>query len=168
MLVAMRVLASSASSSMLAVSAGTIADVWPSETRRRAMGIFYLGPLTGPLVIPIIGGALAPGFGWRAAMVFQTIYGGLMLLLITIAAPETLHRRKALVLPASTSPSPPTRTPNRVSRAPAKPAACSMAGRHAAELTAITKPLLVDPLRVCVHRWHPATFIGVYSTSIAE
>ena len=85
MLVAMRVLAGGASASVLAVGAGTIADLWPSATRGRAMGIFYLGPLTGPLVIPIIGGALSQGFGWRAAMWFQTVYSGVMLVLITFA-----------------------------------------------------------------------------------
>ncbi|KAL2156993.1 hypothetical protein VTH06DRAFT_8825, partial [Thermothelomyces fergusii] len=76
MLLVMRILGGGASASVQAVGAGTIADIWQPANRGRAMGIFYLGPLVGPLCAPIIGGALTEGFGWRATMWFLTIYGG--------------------------------------------------------------------------------------------
>ena len=58
MLIVMRMLGGGAAASVQAVGAGTIADVWAVRERGRAMGIFYLGPLCGPLFAPIIGGAL--------------------------------------------------------------------------------------------------------------
>lgn len=56
MFVAMRMLSGGAAASVQAVGAGTIADIWEVKERGRAMGIFYLGPLCGPLLSPIIGG----------------------------------------------------------------------------------------------------------------
>ncbi|KAJ4306122.1 hypothetical protein N0V88_000918 [Collariella sp. IMI 366227] len=90
MLVVMRVLGGGASASVQAVGAGTIADIWEPAERGGAMGIFYLGPLVGPLCAPIIGGALSQAFNWRATMWFLTIYGGVMLLMILFCLPETL------------------------------------------------------------------------------
>ena len=76
MLVVMRMLSGGAAASVQAVGAGTIADVWEPKERGRAMGIFYLGPLCGPLLAPIIGGALAQRWNWRATLWFLVIYGG--------------------------------------------------------------------------------------------
>lgn len=76
MLVVMRMLSGGAAASVQAVGAGTIADVWEPKERGRAMGIFYLGPLCGPLFAPIIGGALAQRWNWRATLWFLVIYGG--------------------------------------------------------------------------------------------
>jgi len=75
-LVIMRMLSGGAAASVQAVGAGTIADIWEPKERGRAMGIFYLGPLCGPLFAPIIGGALAQRWNWRATLWFLVIYGG--------------------------------------------------------------------------------------------
>lgn len=53
MLIVMRILGGGAAASVQAVGAGTIADIWESRERGRAMGIFYLGPLLGPLLAPV-------------------------------------------------------------------------------------------------------------------
>jgi len=76
MLIAMRMLSGGAAASVQAVGAGTIADVWHPRERGRAMGIFYLGPLCGPLFAPIIGGLVAERWNWRAAQWVLVIYGG--------------------------------------------------------------------------------------------
>lgn len=55
MFIAMRVLSGGAAASVQAVGAGTISDFWDSEERGNAMGYFYLGPLTGPLLVSIHG-----------------------------------------------------------------------------------------------------------------
>lgn len=86
----MRVLGGGAAASVQAVGAGTIADIWESKERGRAMGIFYLGPLLGPLLAPIIGGALAEAWGWRSTQWFQTIYGGIIFIVLMFCLPETL------------------------------------------------------------------------------
>lgn len=94
MLIVMRVLGGGASASVQAVGAGTLADIWEPRERGRAMGIFYLGPLTGPLFAPIIGGALSSAWGWQSTMWFLTIYGGLTLIMVFFCLPETLARKK--------------------------------------------------------------------------
>ena len=43
MLIAMRILGGGSSAAVQAVGAGTIADIWESKERGRAMGIFFLG-----------------------------------------------------------------------------------------------------------------------------
>lgn len=50
MFLAMRMLNGAAGASVQAVGAGTIADIWAVKERGRAIGIFYLGPLCGPLL----------------------------------------------------------------------------------------------------------------------
>lgn len=88
MLIVMRLLGGGAAASVQAVGAGTIADIWEPKERGHAMGIFYLGPLMGPLFAPIIGGALAQGLGWRSTQWFLVIYGGVLIIFIFFALPE--------------------------------------------------------------------------------
>lgn len=75
MLIVMRMLAGGAAASVQAVGAGTIADVWESRERGRAMGLFYLGPLCGPLFAPVLGGVLGERWNWRATQYALAIYG---------------------------------------------------------------------------------------------
>ena len=88
MLIIMRILGGGAAASVQAVGAGTIADIWEVKERGKAMGIFYLGPLCGPLFAPIIGGALGEGLGWRSTLWFLAIYGGFVLIFLFFALPE--------------------------------------------------------------------------------
>ena len=76
MFIAMRLLNGGAAASVQAVGAGTIADIWEPRERGKAVAIFYMGPLCGPLLAPIIGGLLTEGLGWRSTLWFTTIYGG--------------------------------------------------------------------------------------------
>ena len=93
MLLVFRTLMGGAAASVQAVGAGTIADIWEPKERGKAMGIFFLGPLCGPGIAPIIGGALTSGFGWRSTQWFLTIFGGVMLLMILFLLPETVPRK---------------------------------------------------------------------------
>ncbi|KAI9692167.1 MAG: hypothetical protein M1822_006397 [Bathelium mastoideum] len=97
MFIVFRMLNGGASASVQAVGAGTIADIWEVRERGRAMGIFYLGPLCGPLLSPIIGGALNEGWGWRSTQWFCVIYGGVVWLGLLFGLPETLKARKSVV-----------------------------------------------------------------------
>ncbi|KAJ3554577.1 hypothetical protein NPX13_g10579 [Xylaria arbuscula] len=91
-LIVFRAFAGGAAASVQAVGAGTIADLWESRERGRAMSVFYLGPLTGPLLAPIIGGALTSSFGWRSTMYFLAVYGAVIFGLVLFGVPETLPR----------------------------------------------------------------------------
>ncbi|UKZ54538.1 hypothetical protein TrVGV298_008347 [Trichoderma virens] len=95
MLIVFRIFTGGASASVQAVGAGTIADIWESHERGRAMSMFYLGPLLAPLIAPIVGGALAQGFGWKSTMWFLAIYGFIILAMLIFFLPETLARKKA-------------------------------------------------------------------------
>lgn len=168
MLIIMRVISGGASASVQAVGAGTIADIWVPAQRGRAMGIFYLGPLTGPLFAPIIGGALAQGFGWRSTMWFLVIYGALMLLLILFCLPETLARKKPPVLPSpqetnGTGTADAQNAPNTLVRTSTVQ---SIKERSKATKVAF-KHFIVEPLQVLLYLRFPAVLIAVYSASIA-
>ncbi|KAI0470632.1 major facilitator superfamily domain-containing protein [Xylariaceae sp. FL0804] len=176
-LVAMRVLAGGAAASVQAVGAGTIADLWESRERGRAMGLFYLGPLCGPLLAPIVGGGLAeaPGGGWRAAMWFLAGYGALVWLLVLFGLPETLaHERQHRIAAeanaaaaAATNVSP----PEGEQQPPAPPAPLSRVSSRASQAhtaaraaRAWAKRLLVDPLAVLGYMRYPAVaLIVVYA-----
>jgi multidrug resistance protein len=93
MLIVMRILSGAAAASVQAVGAGTVADIWEPKERGRAMGIFFLGPLCGPGLAPIIGGALTQNLGWRSTLWFLAIFGGALLGLIIFFLPETLRHK---------------------------------------------------------------------------
>jgi MFS family permease len=162
MLIVMRILGGGASASVQAVGAGTIADIWETHERGRAMGIFYLGPLVGPLCAPIIGGALAQGFGWRSTMWFLSIYGAVMLLMLLFCLPETLARRNPAPPPATSTAV--TTTTGTGTGTPLQRVTTAQSIQHTA---ALLKRLLLDPLSVILHLRQPPVFITVYCASIA-
>ena len=59
----MRVLQSLGSSAVLALGAGTLADMYDRGTK---LGVYYACPLLGPALGPIIGGAVTAVSDWRA------------------------------------------------------------------------------------------------------
>lgn len=79
MLIVTRMLVGGAAASVQSVGAGTISDIWESSERGRAMGIFYLGPLCGPLFAPILGGIVGERWNWRATQWVLAIIGGMPL-----------------------------------------------------------------------------------------
>lgn len=161
MLIVMRILAGGASASVQAVGAGTIADIWETSERGRAMGIFYLGPLTGPLFAPIIGGALAQKFGWRATMWFLTIYGAVMLLMLLFCLPETLASRKPPPPPPGTSAEEEGEDGiRRISTARSVKEKTKYAGF-------LFTRFFTEPLQVLMYLRYPPVLISVYSASIA-
>lgn len=160
MLIVMRVFTGGAAASVQAVGAGTIADIWEPAYRGRAMGIFYLGPLCGPLFAPIIGGGLAQGLGWRANMWFLAIYGGLTLILIIFCLPETLARKHTALHHAPTQTDTGEATLVRTSTRRSVATTTKEAGRH-------VKQFLIDPLGVLLYLRFMPIAITVYSAAIA-
>lgn len=159
MLIVFRVLSGGAAASVQAVGAGTIADIWESAERGRAMGFFYLGPLMGPLIAPIVGGALAEGFGWRSTVWFLTCYGAVVLILILFALPETLAQRRPLVA----RPPPPVAADGQALSRVSTTRSVQMQSQHAA---AVLKKALIDPLEVVTYLRFPAVAIVVYYAAI--
>ncbi|KAG0634808.1 major facilitator superfamily domain-containing protein [Tuber brumale] len=91
MLVVFRIASGGASSSVMAVGAGTMADIWQVSERGKAMGWFYLGPICGPLLGPILGGILTQEFGWKGTQWFLAIFGLSLFFGMLFCLPETLQ-----------------------------------------------------------------------------
>ncbi|OHE95327.1 major facilitator superfamily transporter [Colletotrichum orchidophilum] len=165
MLIVMRLFAGGASASVQAVGAGTIADIWEPRERGRAMSIFYLGPLTGPLLAPIIGGALAQRFGWQSTMWTLAIYGGLVLVMILFCLPETLARPRP-------TPAPPQLTSHAASEGGGEKIALSRTKTtesvkvHSKKAAAFFKKSFIDPLSVLLYLRFPPVAITVWFAAI--
>lgn len=160
MLIVMRMLSGGASASVQAVGAGTIADLWEVRERGRAMGIFYLGPLCGPLLAPIIGGLLAQRWGWRSTLWFLAAYGALTVTLIFVALPETLAVQKP-VLPEvdEDEDAPMSRPLSRVST--------QQMARATTRWLKMLKVVLIDPLKIILYLQYIPVLLSVYYASIA-
>lgn len=159
MLIVMRMLSGGASASVQAVGAGTIADLWDTHERGRAMTTFYLGPLCGPLIAPIVGGALAQRWNWRSTLWFLAAYGGLVAAFIFLALPETLAKRKA-----------PAMVENIEQPAPVERRLSRASSRQVVQLTTkwlkMLKLVFLDPLKIVLYLRYPPVLLTVYYASI--
>ena len=162
MLIVMRILGGGAAASVQAVGAGTIADIWESRERGRAMGIFYLGPLMGPLLAPIIGGALALKWGWRSTQWFLAIYGVIILVFLIFALPETLKDRKSFTVEAKGD------VKAQSSQRPTLSRTTTHRSVHLKTKKGIKmlKRAFIDPLKIILYLRFPAVLITVYYASI--
>lgn len=91
-LIVLRLFAGMGASAVQACGAATVSDLYIQEERGTALGLFYLGPLLGPFLSPIMGGAVAEAWGWRATMWVMVIFCGINCASIVFLLPETLRR----------------------------------------------------------------------------
>ncbi|KAF2020180.1 MFS general substrate transporter [Aaosphaeria arxii CBS 175.79] len=164
MLVVFRTFAGGAAASVQAVGAGTIADTWEPRERGKAMGVFYLGPLCGPLFAPIIGGVLGQELGWRSTQWFLVIYGGITVLLIIFALPETLRRKDQTESQQQVQPA--SNEKNDV-----RPELKRVSTRQSVQQTTkswakTTRKMLLDPLIIITWMRYPPVALTVYYASI--
>jgi multidrug resistance protein len=169
MFVVTRLLSGGAAASVQAVGAGTIADVWEVKERGRAMGIFYLGPLCGPLISPILGGVLTQELGWRSSQWALAIFGAALILFILFCLPETLATRKPPVQAAEAEVEADVneKPVNDGSRPPLGRATTtqSVAIKSKTYLSILRRAFL-DPLRIILYLRFPAVAICVAYASI--
>jgi multidrug resistance protein len=184
MLIVMRVLSGGAAASVQAVGAGTIADIWEPKERGKAMGLFYLGPLCGPLFAPIIGGAMGEKLGWRSTQWFLVVYGVVMLLGLCFLLPETLAQRRDLAKEAEEEAI--RRIVSRSNKAeetrgngekesgatPQRPQSLTRISTRQSvhvktrKYATLTKRIFIDPLLVLGYLKYPAVALTVYYASI--
>ncbi|KAJ8132816.1 hypothetical protein O1611_g812 [Lasiodiplodia mahajangana] len=88
-LLVLRMLQSAGISGTISLGYGIISDIATPSERGSYVGIFALGPNVGPPLGPVIGGAIAASLGWRWIFWFLAITGGVCLLMIVLALPET-------------------------------------------------------------------------------
>jgi multidrug resistance protein len=155
MLIIFRMCAGGASASAHSTGAGSIADLFEVHERGKAMSIFYLGPLLGPMIAPVIGGALTQEIGWQATMWFLAIYGLVVLLMILFFLPETLQRKPEAVLPIADT--------QELSRMRTMDSAKVKTKNFAKS----AKRFLIDPLGVLLYLRFPPVLITVLLAAIA-
>ncbi|KAI0689302.1 major facilitator superfamily domain-containing protein [Cytidiella melzeri] len=89
LLLAWRVVQAFGSSSGISVGMGVIGDIYKSEERGAASGIFFAAILLGPAIAPLIGGITAHYYSWRAMQYGLALFALTSLLLTTFLQPET-------------------------------------------------------------------------------
>lgn len=65
MLVVLRFLDGCMGSVPIVIGGGTIADMYPPETRGRAMSVYMLSAMMGPPMGPIVAAVITQKLGWR-------------------------------------------------------------------------------------------------------
>ena len=173
MFIVMRILSGGAAAAVQAVGAGTIADIWEVHERGRAMGIFYLGPLCGPLFAPVIGGALTEWLGWRSTQWFSVIYGGVMLLAIVFCLPET-HKTSSIIAASNQEAFDATGEDPEKGDTSDRPALSRTTSRRSAVAVAKTRKnlallrrIFIDPLKIILYLRFPPVALTVYYAAIA-
>jgi multidrug resistance protein len=166
MLIVMRMLAGGASASVQAVGAGTVADIWEVHERGKAMGVFYMGPLLGPLLAPIFGGLLSQKFGWRSTQWFLVIYASCLLVILTFCLPETLRDKTPATLPTQNT----EQVLNEKHQA-SRPELTRVSTRQSVQKLTKTYSthayqIFIEPLTVLKYLRFPAVALTVYYASI--
>ncbi|KAK3070049.1 hypothetical protein LTR53_011118 [Teratosphaeriaceae sp. CCFEE 6253] len=76
-------------SAAIALCTAVVADIATSAERGKYMGYATAGLLIGPAFGPTIGGVLDQFLGWRSTFWFLALFGGLLLVVFSVAFPET-------------------------------------------------------------------------------
>ncbi|GMK54479.1 hypothetical protein CspeluHIS016_0110650 [Cutaneotrichosporon spelunceum] len=92
-LIGTRILQGIGSSSVLAVGAGTVGDLYRPTERANAMSWFYSGIVLGPALSPVLGGIFTQytAITWRATQYFLCAASALSVGLTFMFLPETSH-----------------------------------------------------------------------------
>lgn len=89
-----RFFAGFAGGTFLAVSGGTVSDVFPRQQIQMPMTLVSSAPFIGPCLGPLIGGFISYNTDWRWNYYFVIIWSAIILLFIVFFAPETHHAVK--------------------------------------------------------------------------
>ena len=172
MFIICRLLSGGAAASVQAVGAGTIADLWEVKERGRAMSIFYMGPLCGPLISPILGGVLTEELGWRSAQWALAIFGGCIEIFILFCLPETLRIRKPIAAVAEAEAEAAVVGDEEKAQAGAvRPTLTRTTTKQSVKIKsrkylAMLRRAFIDPLRIILYLRFPAVALCVAYASI--
>lgn len=82
----------------LAVSGGTVGDLFPKEELQAPMAVFTISPFLGPVAGPLIGGFINYNVNWRWTYYVLIIWSVVLLVTIILLVPETYRKPPALSL----------------------------------------------------------------------
>lgn len=100
-LIGMRCLQSLGTCSVMAVGAGTLADIFDPHERGRKMGIYYAAPLLGPSLGPVLGGILTQYLSWRSTFWFLVIWTGITVVAFVYPFRETFRKERSTTYQAA-------------------------------------------------------------------
>ncbi|CAG7562324.1 unnamed protein product [Fusarium equiseti] len=78
-------------SAFLAVSGGTVGDLFTADQIQAPMLMFSMAPFVGPSIGPLIGGFINHNVDWRWTHWTLLIWAGVLWMAIVILVPETYH-----------------------------------------------------------------------------
>ncbi|KIK51636.1 hypothetical protein GYMLUDRAFT_50454 [Collybiopsis luxurians FD-317 M1] len=96
LVIGFRCLQAAGSSAVLSIGAATLADIFEPAERGRKMGMYYVAPLLGASLAPLIGGGLTSAFTWRGPFYFLTILGGSVFLSFLLLFRDTYRKERSL------------------------------------------------------------------------
>ncbi|KNZ78494.1 hypothetical protein J132_00674 [Termitomyces sp. J132] len=96
LLIGFRCLQAAGSSAVISIGAATLADMYEPAERGTKMGIYYIAPLLGPSIGPILGGGLTTGLGWRAIFWFLSIVGSSICFSFAVLFHDTFRKERSL------------------------------------------------------------------------
>ncbi|KAF7320829.1 Vacuolar DHA amino acid exporter [Mycena chlorophos] len=85
---------------LMLIGAATLADIFEPAERGTKMGIYYIAPLLGPSLAPIMGGVLTTAWNWRAPFWFLTVVSGLSLVGMVFFFKDTFRKERSLTYQA--------------------------------------------------------------------
>ncbi len=92
-IVAARLLQGLCGAALIPMSQAVLLDINPPERHARAMAIWGMGVIIGPILGPALGGWLTENYNWRWVFYINVPFGILAFLGILSAVPETLVRK---------------------------------------------------------------------------
>ncbi|KAK1961646.1 major facilitator superfamily transporter [Colletotrichum sublineola] len=92
MLLFSRFLSGFAGVATITIGSGTIADLMPRDERGKAVSIWSVGTILGPMIGPVIGGSIAESLGWRWMFFAIAIVIGVVCIIAFFVLKETYPR----------------------------------------------------------------------------
>ncbi|KFA62999.1 hypothetical protein S40285_06856 [Stachybotrys chlorohalonatus IBT 40285] len=82
-----------AGSTFLAVSGGTVGDLFANKDLSGPMAVFTISPFIGPSIGPLLGGFINYNVDWRWTFYVLLIWAFVLMLAIVLLVPETYHSK---------------------------------------------------------------------------
>ncbi|KAJ7668240.1 major facilitator superfamily domain-containing protein [Mycena rosella] len=96
LVIVFRCIQATGSSAVMAIGAATLAYIFDSIECGTKLGFYYMAPLLGPSLAPIMGGVLTQGFSWRAPFWFLVVVSGLSCLSILVFLKDTFRQERSM------------------------------------------------------------------------
>jgi len=90
-----RLLQGACGAALVPLSQAVLLDIYPTSQHGRAMSIWGLGTVVGPMVGPLLGGWLTDSYSWRWVFYINAPIGVLAVLGVLAYLPDTKHERKS-------------------------------------------------------------------------